>query len=105
MTVTHKWGVRGLDCQQDHETLNDVVLCIHWRLDSDDGVNEVSMQGSVGVPEPDSASFVPFNELTAAQVDAWLGGEIDKSAYEQAAESALAEKASPRVIHRALPAG
>jgi hypothetical protein len=59
----------------------DVVYTIHWRLNATTGSYFAECYGaqSVAPYNPDSGSFVPYNELTKDIVVGWLTGSMGES--------------------------
>jgi len=53
---------------------NGVVTQVHWRAAKQEGEQEASIFGSIGVPfkDPSDPTFVPFDELTHDQVVQWM---------------------------------
>lgn len=57
---------------------NDVVVDVYWCANESDGAKTASIHGgSTLTPiDPLSQNFVPFNELTEAEVQQWILAEL-----------------------------
>jgi hypothetical protein len=71
-TVT--WDIAQLERRlPDGDTCPDgAVSTIHWTASLEEGGEAASAYGSIGLGEPASGSFTPYNQLTKAQVVGWL---------------------------------
>lgn len=59
------------------------VITAHWRVTAVDGEFTASAYGTAGfTPDPASPTFKPYDELTEADVLAWVWGSVDKDAAE-----------------------
>jgi len=61
-----------------------IVTTVHWTATEVDGDYTASAYGSLGVPakEPTDPTFIPFDELTEAEVKQWV---LDTMGAEQVA--------------------
>ncbi|MBC01339.1 MAG: hypothetical protein CML67_17555 [Rhodobacteraceae bacterium] len=86
------------------EGLTDVVHVVHWRLRGEDA-NGVSAEvyGSATMEAPDPASFTPFQDLTEADVLAWIAGEIGIDEQKAIVTDRIAAKINPPVVAKAAP--
>jgi hypothetical protein len=61
----------------------------HWRCTASDGDYSASSYGTAGfTPAPESEDFTSYDDLTEADVLAWVWESVDKDAT----EAALAQK-------------
>jgi len=60
--------------QLDRTLPSGVVNTIHWQASQTDGDFTASAYGSLGVPakEPSDPTFIPFDQLTEAEVKQWV---------------------------------
>lgn len=68
------WTISQLD-----RTLPDgVVLTAHWRVTSVDGDHSGTVYGTISFPakDPSDPTFVPYDQLTEAQVIDWVKDEM-----------------------------
>ena len=83
-----------------------VVVC-HWRVTAEETVGDVtytaSSYGTCGfTPDPASPDFVPYADLTEADVLAWVYESVDKDATEAALTANIEEQKNP-VTETGLP--
>jgi hypothetical protein len=69
MNITYK--IDNLERQAS----DDLVIVAHWRVDAVDGEHTAGAYGSVGFTRGDD--FIPFEELTEAQVIDWVKAQLD----------------------------
>ena len=79
MAITHTWSIAQLE-----RTLPEGgVITAHWRVTSVDGDHMASAYGTAGfTPDPTAPDFIPFDQLTEADVLAWVWGSVDKAETE-----------------------
>jgi hypothetical protein len=102
------WQVTNLDCKVSEDNLSDVVYCVHWRVSKTevdgDKTYSASVYSTCSVPGPNPASFVPFDQLTQAEVLGWIWANgVDKDATEAAVAQQIENQKNPPVIAPALP--
>lgn len=83
MSIVYTWQFPALDVVFDDNGMQDVVTAINWVLNAQDGNYNASCYGASQVGKPDPQSFIPYQQLTEAEVQAWtesaLGQEqVDK---------------------------
>ena len=106
MTITNTWNVVSLDCYPEYEGETDVVFSVHWTLVGTDGTYNGSVYGSVGVTLDEGASFVPYADLTQAQVIGWVQdalGEEQVASYEANVAQQIENQINPPVVTPPLP--
>ena len=75
-----------------------IVVC-HWRATLTDGDYSASSYGTVGfTPDPDSEDFVPFDDLTEADVLAWVYESVDKDSVEASLAANIEEQKAPQTV-------
>lgn len=97
-----EWKIVALECYPEHEGQENVVTTAHWTLTE----GEARVYGSVGLTLDPEAEFIPFNELTEAQVIEWTKaalGEEQVAAHEAAIAAQLEAIANPPIVKPALP--
>ena len=79
MATTYNWTI----AQLEHNVADGGVIVAHWRVSAEDGEYTASAYGTAGfTPDPTAAGFVPYADLTEADVLAWVWGSVDKDATE-----------------------
>ena len=80
------WSITKLHIYPESNGLYDVVIAVSY--------NVGPINGAV-VVKPPGANFVPFADLTEAQVLNWIWAEVDKAGVEARAEAALVVPPAP----------
>lgn len=100
------WTVTDLLVKPQVDGLTDVVYIVNWLATDTDGVNEVRKGGKTEVPLPAGGTFVPYDQLTEAQVIDWVKstlGPEQVAKIEADLTSQLAYSANPPVVSLPLP--
>ena len=108
MAITNTWAVVQMDAYPEYEGNADVVFTVHWTLNATDGEHAGSVYGSVGLTLDPEATYVPYANLTEAQVIGWVQaalGEEQVAAYEANVAEQIANQINPPVVSPALPWG
>ena len=78
MATTYKWNCKIVDAYPENQGYADVVYNIHWSLTANsDKLNpegnpySATNIGTQSLDVSDIKSFIPFNDLTEAEVQAW----------------------------------
>lgn len=106
MTIVKTWAVNKLDAYPEYEGQANVVFGIHWTLTATDGTNHAEIYGSHNMSVELDGSFTPYDELTEAQVVAWLiagMGSEQAQAFEAVVEQQLQDMLNPPVVAPPLP--
>jgi len=106
MSITNTWSVVSMDCYPELDGETDVVFTCHWTLSGTDGTYNGSVYGSVGVTLDPDAPFVPYADLTEAQVVGWVQdalGEEQVTAYEANVAQQIENQINPPVVTPPLP--
>ena len=108
MAITYAWTVAQLDAYPTYEGHTDVVFTVHWRMDGTDGEHTAGVYGSVGLTLDPEADYVPYADLTEAQVIGWVQdalGEEQVASYEANVAAQIDALVNPPVVSPALPWG
>lgn len=70
------WTVTGLLVKPQAEGLTDVVYIVDWLCSDTDGTNEARKGGKTEVPAPAGGTFVPFDQLTEAEIVGWVQAQL-----------------------------
>ena len=82
--------------QLERNTADGGVTVAHWRCTAVDGDHSASAYGTVGfTPDASAAGFVPYENLTEADVLAWVHGSVDKDATEAALAAKIDAEKNP----------
>lgn len=108
--TTITWKIDALDCKPQEGELADVAIIAHWRCNGSQTVDgstySGSVYGSAALGQPDPNAFTPYDQLTEAQVVAWVKEQLGQNkvdATEANVEVQVAAAISPPVITPPLP--
>ena len=83
MSITYTWKITGIERYATHESLSNVVVAVHWRLEASDANNNYGCHWGVqqlDLSRMDAENFVSFESLTEEQVIQWAINDINGSA-------------------------
>jgi hypothetical protein len=100
--ATYKWVISDLQAKIQDGELSNVIDTIHWRYQATDGEHTADVYGSVGLESPEADSFIPADELTVADVEAWLEAKLDVEALKEGLDAQLYAIANPTHISLSL---
>ena len=99
------WKINSLDCYPTEDGEVDVVVNAHWSLTAEDffGGEPVTgyVYGSQGITLDADEPFIPFAQLTEAQVIAWVKkamGEETVAAHEANVLQQIEDQKNPKVV-------
>jgi hypothetical protein len=80
--TTYAWQFDSLDVFPTYSTVTDAVESMHWRLTASDGLgHQAQAYGEQKTGPIDVNNFIPYAELTLADVQGWcevqMGPELD----------------------------
>jgi hypothetical protein len=93
------WTIANLE----RNTADGGVIVAHWRVTAEETVGEetytASSYGTCGfTPDASAPDFVPFDQLTEADVLAWVWSSMDKDATEAALTAKIEEQKAPATV-------
>ena len=92
MSATINWTISTLE----RELADGGVIVAHWRCTASDGDFSASSYGTAGFTyDASSPDFVPYDELTEADVLAWVWAEGFKDATEDALQAKIDAEKNP----------
>ena len=97
MANTYQWVISGLHTRLNNEELGleKVIESIHWRYQAEDAEGNIAdVYGSVGLEAPDD-NFKPFEEITQADVEAWLESKLVVEQLQAGLDAKLEAIANP----------
>lgn len=87
------WTIANLE----RNTADGGVVVAHWRCTAEDGDFTATAYGTAGyTPDASASDFVPYDQLTEADVLAWVWGSVDKDATEAALAANIADQKAPQ---------
>lgn len=91
--TTFNWTI----AQLDRTIPEGGVITAHWRVTAVDGEFTASAYGTAGfTPDPALPTFKPYDELTEADVLAWVWGSVDKDAAEASLAGQIDAQKNPK---------
>ena len=93
--VNYNWIISDLVAKIQDGELSNIIETVHWRYQATDGEHTADVYGSVGLEAPDAESFKPFEEVTEADVIAWLESKLDVEAMQSGLDAQLDAIANP----------
>lgn len=93
--MTYSWIISDLVAKIQDGELSNIIETVHWRYQATDGEHTADVYGSVGLEAPDAESFKPFEEVTEADVIAWLEAKLDVEAMQSGLDAQLDAIANP----------
>ena len=90
--TTFTWTIPNLE----RELADGGVIVAHWRCTASDGDYSASSYGTAGFTyDASSPDFVPYDELTEADVLAWVWADGFKDATEDALQAKIDAEKNP----------
>ena len=91
--TNYNWTI----AQLEHNVADGGVVTAHWRVTAQDGEYTASAYGSAGfTPDPTAPDFIPYAELTEADVLGWVWGSVDKTETEANLASQIEDQKAPK---------
>lgn len=91
--TTYNWTIANLERQ----TETGGVVLAHWRCNAEDGEYTASAYGTAGfTPDPTAPDFIPYADLTEADVLGWVWGSMDKDEMEANLAQQIEDQKAPK---------
>ena len=92
--TTYLWTIS----QMDRLTADGFVVTVHYNVSATDGTYNASTYGTVGYQEQPGETYVPYDQLTEAQVVGWVQNSLGKDTVEASLQSQIDAQANPVVV-------
>lgn len=105
MAATITWTVTEMTCYPEADGHPDVVFGVYWVCSGvqDTYSTQVAAPNACDIPLP-TASFIPYADLTQAQVLEWVWTNgVDKAAVELQVQALIDIQMNPPVVILPLP--
>lgn len=80
----------------EHEVATGGITVAHWRVSAVDGDYTASAYGTAGfTPDATAEGFKPYDQITEAEVLAWVHASVDKDATEAALAAKIEADKNP----------
>jgi hypothetical protein len=103
MSTTYTWNVNTMDTAPSENQLANVVKVIHWRLSAKNETHITEIYSTVSLEAPNSENFIAFENLTEAQVIAWVENKLDVDALKASLDAQLERLANPPIVTKQGP--
>ena len=106
-TTVFEWVISQLNCAVESEGLPDVINVIHWRYNATqvDGDKTwfADTYGASSVEQPNPQNFIPYADVTEAEVIGWLEAILPVEAMQASLEANIALQINPVEVTLPLP--
>jgi hypothetical protein len=106
-TTVFQWVISELNCAVESEGLPDVINVIHWRYNAtqehDGNIYFADTYGADVVAQPNPQNFIPYADVTEAEVIGWLEEILPVEAMQLALENNIALQINPVEVTLPLP--
>jgi hypothetical protein len=106
-TTLFSWTISELNCAVESEGLPDVINVIHWRYNAtqehDGKVYFADTYGSSNVAQPNPQNFIPYADVTEAEVIGWLNEILPVEDMQAGLEANIALQITPKEVTLPLP--
>jgi hypothetical protein len=106
-TTNFLWVISQLNCAVESEGLPNVINVIHWRYNATqvDGDKTwfAETYGASSVAQPNPQNFVPYEDVTEAEVISWLEEILPVDAMQASLEANIALQITPTEVTLPLP--
>lgn len=102
-----KFVISQLNCAVESDGLPNVINVIHWRYQATqvDGDKTwfAETYGASSVGQPNPQNFVPYEDVTEAEVVSWLEEILPMEAMQASLEANIALQINPKEVTLPLP--
>jgi hypothetical protein len=108
MATVYAWVISSMDSYpKTADDLTDVICVVHWRRTATqvdgDKTYFADVYGTLSVPAPDPADFVPYDQVTEAMVEGWLDNGLDTVSLDANLDIQIENQINPPVVTLPLP--
>jgi len=107
MATQFSWVISQLNCAIESEGLSNVINVIHWRYNAKqvDGGKTwfAETYGATSVAQPNPQNFVPYEDVTEAEVIGWLEEVLPVEAMQASLEANINLQINPVEVTLPLP--
>jgi hypothetical protein len=106
-TTVFEWVISELNCAVESEGLPDVINQIHYRYNAtqehDGKIYFADTYSVASVTQPNPQNFIPYADVTEAEVIGWLEEILPVEAMQLALENNIALQITPKEVTLPLP--
>jgi hypothetical protein len=89
--TNYTWSIVDMD----RLTSDNFVVTVHYNVSATDGTYNSSVYGTVGYQEQPGETYVPYDQLTEAQVVGWVQTSLGKDTVEASLQNQIAAQINP----------
>ena len=89
--TNYTWTIVNMD----RLTADGFVVTVHYNVSATDGTYNASTYGTVGYTEQPGETYVPYADLTQAQVVGWVQTSLGKDTVEDSLQSQIDAQKNP----------
>jgi hypothetical protein len=102
-----KFVISALNCSAEKDGLPKVIHTIHWRYQAEKTEGEktyfVDTYGASSVGQPNPENFIPYEDITEAEIVSWLEATLPIEAMQVGLEAKIEEQINPTELTPPLP--
>ena len=102
-----KFVISALDCAVEKEGLPNVIQTIHWRYQATkvegDKTYFADTYGASGVEQPNPQNFIPYENVTEAEIISWLEATLPMDEIKEKLEANIELQINPKEVSLPLP--
>lgn len=106
-TTVFEWVISQLNCAVESEGLPNVINVIHWRYNATQVDGEktyfADTYGASSVGQPNPQNFVPYEDVTEAEVISWLEAILPIEDMQASLEANIELQINPVEVTLPLP--
>jgi hypothetical protein len=91
MATTYNWNIVNLD----RKTADGFVITAHYTVSATDGEFTASTYGTVGYTEQQGEQYIPYAQLTEAEVVGWVQDSLGKDTVEASLAAQIEAQKNP----------
>jgi myo-inositol-hexaphosphate 3-phosphohydrolase len=91
MATTYQWTIQ----QMERLTSDGFVVTVHYTVNAVDGEYTASTYGTVGYTEQPDEQYIPYAELTEAEVVGWVQESLGKDTVEEGLAGQIEAQKNP----------
>ncbi len=107
METNFQWVISQLNCAVESEGLPNVINVIHWRYNAIQVDGDITwfadMYNSSGIAQPNPQNFIPYEDVTEAEVIGWLEEILPVDEMKASLEANIYNQQHPTEITLPLP--
>jgi hypothetical protein len=101
------WIINYMEVKRSEDGLQNVVVNISYTRKSIDILYgetfTAETSGTLSCPKPENENFIPYDQLTKADVDNWLDSILGTSQIDASLDLQIQELANPPLVRLPLP--